>query len=418
MTEWEWLDTADSEWTDTADSQFLDETTVSKLLSGTVAAETSVSGDNVKRAKDLTALFAAASVFSGAPSRHKPAVGSFAASSSVEAQISRLKELTGSFGSSTTLSIGIVLLSSGWEWLDTWGSEWLDTADAEWLDEFQTTKVLLGSLAATTSASAEALKRSRSFISYIDFESTFGATVSRTRPVQGQLDGQSSLIGAIKKVTALVLSGTIAASSAVSGAVIKRTRYVTATLSGQTNFAAGLIQRVRDFVGAIAASASLVSAINRSRIMQGSFAAASNVFGLIKQEFKKVLSGALAAASSVSATVQRSRIVQGSMASSSTISATISRLKTLVSYFSAKASFSSTVVRNRIVQGTVATTSYFASILSVGLQKFSGALNAASNLAGQISVNPRWVNATIEGIDRATGKLISIVGRYKITKEK
>ena len=185
-------------------------------------------------------------------------------------------------------------------------------------------------------------------------------------------------VSGISPILARNIIGSFASSASASGQPLLRAKSLSGSLGAQSSLSA-LISRLKLLVGSLAATSGLSATISRLKRLVGSFEVVSSLVGALTKTVKgiKTLAGTIVSSSAVSGTIQRARSLSGSFA---TVSSLTGRL-------------------------------------AGGVKALAGAIATSSSVSATISVVARFRNATIQGINQATGEFVNIVGKIRWKKE-
>ncbi len=352
-------------------------------LTGTVAAESSISG-SLKVKREFTTTVAAASTVSGSLNVIREIVGiTIAGDSNVTGSIGISKKLTGTVTASSTTSGQIKRFRS-----------------------LSRTTICRSTVSGTLSVWV--------ISGTVTAQSGISGTIKVSRKLTGTVAAQSSISGELK--FAAELKGVITLQSAVSG-LLRVTRGVTTTVATSSTIT-GTLKVTRELVSVtIAAQSSLSGTAKVTKGFTTTVTATSGITGLLIKTALEILSGAISADSAISGRLKVTRELVGvTSVAQSTVSGTLRVTRKLVSVVIAGQSVvSGNVILEIWLTGAVTTQSVVSGALSVSW-KLTGLVITQSVVSGPLKASKK-LQGTIASQSTVSGLMpLLVIPRFAIIR--
>lgn len=357
-----------------------------KLLAPAVISATASVSGGVRVTHRIGGAISATSVVSGSFIAARPVVpAAISATSTVTGRVGAPRRLTGAISATSIVSglVGAIRRIAG-----------VISATAVVSGAVRATHRIAGAISATSVVSGVVQRLKPITPANIAATSAVTGGVVKLARIVGVINAISTVSG---RVTALRrVAGAITATSVVSGTVSRLRPIVPGAISA-TSTVSGVVGRVRQLVPAGISATSIVSGSLRvTRRISGAIAATSTVSGSIRIGGK--ISGAIiSATSTVSGSVVRIRHLAGVILATSTVSGAIGRVRHLIGVITAASAVSGRVAVIRpLAVSAISATSVVTGRVTV-LRYVTGAINATSAISGAIQriIHPVGViNAT------------------------
>jgi len=380
-------------------------------LAGTIAAQSTVTGD-LKRDVKLAGTVAAASTVTGDLDVTRKLAGSIDATSTVTGNLGAPQQihlLAGAIAATSTVAGDVKPRRK------LAGSIF---AQAAAVGTLVLTQALVGSVAAqsTVTGNLEIIQASWSLQGSIAAASTATADLKATRKLSGSVAAVSSVVGDLTQVEASwSLQGSVAATSALSG-TLALDQKIAGAIEAQSTLIGDLVivEAQHVLAGSIDATSTVTADLRVTRQLAGAIEAVSSVIGdLAMVEASWSLAGSIDATSTVSGTLtlnqkvagaieaksslvgdlvitQATQILDGTIAAQSSLAGDLKPLRELAGSISAQSSVSGDLKVGRELSGQIAALSDLTGDLLVS-RELSGAIAAQSSVAGTLTLEQRLV---------------------------